>query len=70
MGARSGNEPLDNEPAPARVPEDQRIPPGADDGPEQIRAARASVRVSKAGSSMSRTVGGKRVQVFTLEANT
>jgi hypothetical protein len=69
MWGAFGNEPLDNEPAPAKVPEDQRIPAKelTDRGPEQFVQPVHAVRVSKDGLVYVSDRGGKRVQVFTLE---
>jgi hypothetical protein len=71
MWGAFGNEPLDNVPAPAKVPEDERIPakelPASSRGPEQFVNPVHAVRVSNDGLVYVSDRGGKRVQVFTLE---
>src|SRR5262249_9920601 len=71
MWGAFGNEPLDNVPAPLKVPEDQRIPakelPASDRGPEQFVPPVHAVRVSNDGLVYVSDRGGRRVQVFTLE---
>jgi DNA-binding beta-propeller fold protein YncE len=69
MWGAFGNEPLDNVPAPPKVPEDQRIPAreATGRGPEQFVQPVHAVRVSNDGLVYVSDRGGKRVQVFTLE---
>jgi len=68
MWGAFGTEPLDNVAAPAKVPEDQRIPAKelTDDGPAQFVQPVHAVRVSNDGLVYVSDRGGKRVQVFTL----
>jgi hypothetical protein len=69
MWGAFGNEPLDNVPAPPKVPEDQRIPAKeiTGPGPDQFVNPVHAVRVSNDGLVYVSDRGGKRVQVFTLE---
>src|SRR5437016_10567205 len=71
MWGAFGNEPLDNVPEPAKVPEDQRIPAKeaapTDRGPAQFVRPVHAVRVSNDGLVYVSDRGGRRVQVFTTD---
>jgi hypothetical protein len=69
MWGAFGNEPLDNVPTPAKVPEDQRIPAKevSGNGPDQFVPPVHAARVSNDGLVYVSDRGGKRVQVFTID---
>jgi hypothetical protein len=69
MWGAFGNEPLDNVPTPAKIPEDQRIPAKevSGNGPDQFVPPVHAARVSNDGLVYVSDRGGKRVQVFTID---
>ena len=69
MWGAFGNEPLDDVPPPAKVPEASRIPASMETGrgPEQFVRPVHAARVSNDGLIYVSDRGGKRVQVFTLD---